>query len=323
LSRQGLRYDTPWREHSHRHLARQLLDGEAAPLERWLRARRGWDGDLLLSAEHFSRLIHGPEGLELLRHTDAAEGWQLHVISFIRPQAALINSYYAHTLARLYASLAFGDYVRLQCLGRWPQPRPVARRQWIRLQPLSLDLEERFAAVLAAAGRGQLRASFLPFPGGGVDPVQPLLQLLQIDPAGWRPPRWQDRNAPPGRRGLALALAVNKRLDGLGQRRNLLIQHHRLNHLAARIDTIAQRRGWIHERFDGWTPELRQIVAATYDEANQRFARQVWCGDWAANVPQVAAASADEQPGLVIDSELEQLADDLLRRWQRRHYRMD
>ncbi|MEB3265443.1 MAG: hypothetical protein VKN13_02390 [Cyanobacteriota bacterium] len=322
LLRQGLRYDTPWREHSHRHLARQLLAGGAAALEHWLRARRGWDGDVLLSAEHLSRLIHGPEGLELLRRIAADEGWQLHVISFIRPQAALINSYYAHTLARLYASLAFADYVRLQCLGHWPRPRPAARRQWIRLQPLSLDPEQRFAAVLAAAGRGELRASFLPFPGGGVDPVQPLLQQLRIDGAGWRPPRWQDRNAPPGRRGLALALAVNRRLDGLGQRRSDLIQHHRLNHLAARIGTIARHRGWIQERFDGWTPELRQLVAATYDVANQRFARQVWGGDWTMDGPPVVQVGTDVEPALVIDSELEQLADALLARWQRRHHRM-
>lgn len=321
LRRQGLRYDTPWGEHSHRHLARQLLAGDAAPLEQWLRARRGWSGDLLLSAEHFARLIHGREGLELLSSTAASEGWQLHVISFIRPQPALINSYYAHTLARLYASLTFGDYVRLQCEGRWPLPRPVARRQWIRLQPLSLDPQQRFAALLAAVGREDVRASFLPFPGRGVDPVQPLLQQLQIEAGGWRKPRWRDRNAPPGRRGLALALAVNQRLDRLGERRSVLIQRHRLNHLAARIGGIAHRRGWTEDRFDGWTPVLRQLVEATYGEANQRFARQVWSCDWACHWPQ-APADAPSQPNLVIDEALEQQADDLLQRWQRRHYPM-
>ncbi|MFN7230171.1 MAG: hypothetical protein ACK5UG_14055 [Synechococcaceae cyanobacterium] len=319
LLRQGLRYDTPWREQSHRHLARQLLGGAADPLARWLRDRRRWDGDLLLSAEHLSRLIHGSEGLELLRCTAAAEGWQLHVISFIRPQPALINSYYAHTLARLYASLSFADYVRLQCEGRWPQPRPAARRQWIRLQPLSLDPGERFAAVLAAAERGELRASFLPFPAAGIDPGQPLLDLLEIDRAGWCQPRWRDRNAPPGRRGLALALAVNRLLDGLAERRNVLIQHHRLNHLAARIGTIARRRGWIHERFDGWTAELLQLVHTTYGQANQRFARRVWAADWGDHWP--AAAGAGGEPGLAIDPELDREADALFRRWQRRHHR--
>jgi hypothetical protein len=316
LERLGLRYPTPWREHSHRHLARDLQAGRFQALERLLGQQRRWSGDLLLSAEHFAPLIRDPQALaRLLRH-GAAQGFALHVISFVRPQAELLNSFYAHGLGRLYGAPSFRAYVRAQLDGR--RLRGPARRRWIRHAPQLLDFEQRFAAPLAAEG---LRQSYLPFRPRRQDPFAQLLDLLELPPpvAGWRAAPAEQANEQLGRRGLGLAYLLNGELDRLPVRRNQLIAGHGLNRLVEQLRQLARQRGWVAERFDGWQGRLPALLQQRFGASNERFSQRVWGQDWGEVFPpgQSGVAGAAGQ-GLVLDQQLRDEARELFLTYRRR-----
>ena len=317
LERLGLRYPTPWREHSHRHLARDLQAGRFQALERLLGQQRRWSGDLLLSAEHFAPLIRDPQALaRLLRH-GAAQGFALHVISFVRPQAELLNSFYAHGLGRLYGAPSFRAYVRAQLDGR--RLRGPARRRWIRHAPQLLDFEQRFAAPLAAEG---LRQSYLPFRPRRQDPFAQLLDLLELPPpvAGWRAAPAEQANEQLGRRGLGLAYLLNGELDRLPERRNQLIAGHGLNRLVEQLRQLARQRGWVAERFDGWQGRLPALLQQRFGASNERFAQRVWGQDWGEVFPpgQSGVAGVAAGQGLVLDQQLRDEARELFLAYRRR-----
>lgn len=317
LERLGLRYPTPWREHSHRHLARDLQAGRFQALERLLGQQRRWSGDLLLSAEHFAPLIRDPQALaRLLRH-GAAQGFALHVISFVRPQAELLNSFYAHGLGRLYGAPSFRAYVRAQLDGR--RLRGPARRRWIRHAPQLLDFEQRFAAPLAAEG---LRQSYLPFRPRRQDPFAQLLDLLELPPpvAGWRAAPAEQANEQLGRRGLGLAYLLNGELDRLPERRNQLIAGHGLNRLVEQLRQLARQRGWVAERFDGWQGRLPALLQQRFGASNERFSQRVWGQDWGEVFPpgQSGVAGVAAGQGLVLDQQLRDEARELFLAYRRR-----
>ena len=317
LERLGLRYPTPWREHSHRHLARDLQAGRFQALERLLGQQRRWSGDLLLSAEHFAPLIRDPQALaRLLRH-GAAQGFALHVISFVRPQAELLNSFYAHGLGRLYGAPSFRAYVRAQLDGR--RLRGPARRRWIRHAPQLLDFEQRFAAPLAAEG---LRQSYLPFRPRRQDPFAQLLDLLELPPpvAGWRAAPAEQANEQLGRRGLGLAYLLNGELDRLPVRRNQLIAGHGLNRLVEQLRQLARQRGWVAERFDGWQGRLPALLQQRFGASNERFSQRVWGQDWGEVFPpgQSGVAGVAAGQGLVLDQQLRDEARELFLAYRRR-----
>jgi hypothetical protein len=317
LERLGLRYPTPWREHSHRHLARDLQAGRFQALERLLGQQRRWSGDLLLSAEHFAPLIRDPQALaRLLRH-GAAQGFALHVISFVRPQAELLNSFYAHGLGRLYGAPSFRAYVRAQLEGR--RLRGPVRRRWIRHAPQLLDFEQRFAAPLAAEG---LRQSYLPFRPRRQDPFAQLLDLLELPPpvAGWRAAPAEQANEQLGRRGLGLAYLLNGELDRLPVRRNQLIAGHGLNRLVEQLRQLARQRGWVAERFDGWQGRLPALLQQRFGASNERFSQRVWGQDWGEVFPpgQSGVAGVAAGQGLVLDQQLRDEARELFLAYRRR-----
>ncbi|MCP9928295.1 hypothetical protein [Cyanobium sp. CH-040] len=315
LERHGLRYPTPWGEHSHRHLARDLQAGHFGALEQFLLQQRRWSGDLLLSAEHFAPLLASPEALAALRTTAAAGGFDLHVISYVRPQSGLLDSCYGHRLARLYGAPGFPAYVRAQLAGRRLSGRH--RRRWIRMGPLALDFERRFAPLLADTG---LRSNFLPYRSRQQDPFAQLLELLALPQGDWRPAPPSQANEQLGRRGLGLAYLVNRELDTLPIRRNRLIAEHGLNRLVERIRARTRERGWVNDRFSGWGGRLPALLQQQLGASNDRFARHVWGRSWEQVFgPAAAPADAAEAPrGLLLDQELEEEARALVRAYRRR-----
>jgi hypothetical protein len=315
LERYGLRYPTPWGEHSHRHLARDLQAGRFETLERLLARQRRWSGDLLLSAEHFVPLLSSPEALVALRTTAAAAGFALHVISYVRPQAGLLDSCYGHRLSRLYGAPAFPAYARAQLTGR--RLRGRHRRRWIRMGPLALDFERRFAPLLADTG---LRSNFLPYRSRQQDPFAQLLELLALPQGDWRPAPPSQANEQLGRRGLGLAYLVNRELDTLPIRRNRLIAEHGLNRLVERIRSRARARGWVDDRFSGWRGRLPALLQERLGASNDAFALRVWGRSWEQVFgPAGAPSAAAEAPrGLLLDEELRDEAQALVRDYRRR-----
>jgi hypothetical protein len=316
LERAGLRYPTPWREQSHRHLARALQAGRFEALERLLSQQRRWSGDLLLSAEHFMPLLERPRALERLRLGAAAHGYRLQVISVVRPQEELLNSFYAHALGRLYGSPDFPAYVRAQLAGR--RVRAAGRGRWIHMAPLALDLEQRFAPLLAAGG---VAAAFLPYRPLRGDLYGQLMAALDLPAGPWRPAAPGKANEQLGRRGLGVAYRINQRLDGLPLRRNHLIADHGLNRLVERLRARALERGWVQERFSGWEGGLLGRVRQRYAAANERFAARVWGQPWTACFADPAtspSSSAAVPAALVLDGEVEQEAERLFGQYQRR-----
>jgi hypothetical protein len=315
LERAGLRYPTPWREHSHRQLARELQAGRFEALERLFDQQRRWSGDLLLSAEHFAPLLERPVALERLGQAAAARGYRLQVISVVRPQEELLTSFYAHALGRLYGSPDFRAYVRAQLAGR--RVRAAGRHRWIRMAPLGLDLELRFAPLLAAAG---VAAVFLPYRPLRGDLFGELMAALALPAGPWRPPPPGQANEQLGRRGLGVAYRINQRLDGLPLRRNRLIAGHGLNRLVERLRGRALERGWVEERFSGWEGGLLARVRQRYAAANERFAARVWGQPWGACFGGAAPPGPGAAPaaGLVLDGEVEREAERLFSQYERR-----
>lgn len=312
LERLGLRYPTPWRELSHRHLARALRAGRLEALDQLLRRQDRWSGDLLLSAEHFVPLLARPPALEQLRAGAEARGFGLHVISVVRPQEGLLNSFYGHALGRLYGSPSFPAYVRAQLAGR--RLRGAARRRWIRMAPLTLDFEQRFAPLLAA---GAVRATFLPFHPRRSDPFEQLIEAVGLPAGAWAPAPADQANEQLGRRGLGLAFLLNQRLDELPLRRNRLIAAHGLNRLVEQVRARARQRGWVQERFSGWNDPLLQRVRQRYGAANERFAARVWGQPWAACFDD-PDRPAGPDAGLVLEPDLRREADQLFEGYRRR-----
>ncbi|MFM7085442.1 MAG: hypothetical protein ACKOXO_00365 [Cyanobium sp.] len=312
LEARGLRYPTPWREASHRHLARQLQAGRLEVLELLLLRQRHWSGQVLLSAEHFAPLLSDPEALGGLAAVSRRSGFALHVISFVRPQAELLDSFYAHGLARLYGGPTFAAYVRAQLAGR--RPRSPARRRWMRMAPLALDYDRRFAPLLAA---GAPRSSFLPFRPRRCDPFPQLLQVLGLAEGDWRQAPADQANEQLGRRGLGLAFLLNQNLDGLSLPRQRLIADHGLNRLVERIRRLARRQGWVEDRFSGWQQPLRERLQRQLGASNDRFARRVWEQGWQEVFP-AAPQVGDGQGALPLDAELQELAASLFRAYRSR-----
>jgi hypothetical protein len=293
-----------------------LQAGRFQALERLLSQQRRWSGDLLLSAEHFVPLICDPQALAGLRRHCTAQGFDLHVISFVRPQADLLNSLYAHGLGRLYGAPSFRTYVRAQLDGR--RLRGPVRRRWIHQAPQLLNFEQRFAALLAADG---LRQSFLPFRPGQQDPFSQLIALLElpVPVAGWRAAPADQANEQLGRRGLGLAYLLNGELDRLPVRRNQLIAGHGLNRLVERLRQLARQRGWVAERFDGWQGRLPALLQQRLAASNSRFAERVWGQGWEAVFPAgQPGAQAAATKGLVLDEDLHDQAHALFLAYRRR-----
>ena len=310
LERQGLRYPTPWREQSHRQLARALQAGRFEALEQLLARQGAWEGDLLLSAEHFAPLVSDAAALARLQRLSGDAGFALHVLSFVRPQAELLNSFYAHGLGRLYGAPSFAAYVRAQLVGR--RLRGPARRRWIRMAPLVLDPEQRFAALVEQPG---LRASFLPLVPRRCDPFEQLLEQLGLCGDRWRPAPARQANEQLGRRGLGLACLLNRELDSLPLRRDRLIAEHGLNRLVEQIRALARRRGWVEERFNGWQPRSLRRLEEGLGPANERFAQRVWGCRWGEVFP---AQAPQPDRGLVLDQELRDEARALFLAYRRR-----
>lgn len=310
LERQGLRYPTPWGEHSHRQLARALQAGRFEALERLLARHRQWAGDLLLSAEHFVPIVSGSETLTALQRVCSEAGYGLHVISVVRPQAELLNSFYAHGLGRLYGAPSFQAYARAQLAGR--RLRGPSRRRWIRMAPVALDVERRFAPLLA---QPQLRSSFLPLAPRHRDPFEQLLELLGLSPGDWLAAPPSQANEQLGRRGLGLAYLLNGELDTLPLRRDRLIAEHRLNRLVDQLRDLARRRGWVSERFSGWRRRTLRRLEEQLGPGNERFAQRVWGCSWQELfVPEAFAADR----GLLLDQELRDEARELFLAYRRR-----
>jgi hypothetical protein len=315
LEAHGLRYPTPWGEHSHRHLARQLQAGQMAALEQLFAQQRRWSGDLLLSAEHFAPLVADAAALAGLRRLCAHAGYALRVISYVRPQAQLLDSFYAHGLARLYGTPGFTAYVKAQLAGR--RLRGPASRRWIRLAPLALDLEQRFAPLLAADAPP---SRFLPFMPRRLDPFDQLIGELGLPCQAWHAAAARQANEQLGRRGLGLAYLLNAELDALPLKRNRLIAEHGLNRLVERIRALARRRGWVTDRFSGWQgARLPALLQERLGPGNERFARRVWGVGWEERFGPVAAADGgDTARGLMIDQELRDQARELFLAYRRR-----
>jgi hypothetical protein len=206
--------------------------------------------------------------------------------------------------------------VRAQLDGR--RLRGPARRRWIRQAPQLLNLEQRFAALLAADG---LRQSFLPFRPGQQDPFSQLIELLELPPPalGWRAAPADQANEQLGRRGLGLAYLLNGELDRLPARRNQLIAGHGLNRLVEQIRQLARQRGWVAERFDGWQGRLPALLQQRLAASNSRFAQRVWGQSWeevfAAGQPGAAQAAVK---GLVLDEDLRDEARELFQAYRQR-----
>lgn len=311
LEAQGLRYPIPFGEHSHRHLARALKAGAFHPLEHLLERQARWSGDLLLSAEHFIPLVSDAEALATLHALCDRHGFALHVICFVRPQAGLLNSFYAHGLGRLYGTPTFSAYVRAQLAGR--RLKGEAQRRWIRMGPLELDFERRFAPLLAEDAPA---ASFLPFRPRLQDPFAQLQDLLGLSAGPWRDAPADQANEQLGRRGLGLAFLLNRQLDALPVRRQVLIARHGLNRLVERLRVQARRRGWVEERFNGWNGALIEELSQALAASNAGFAQRVWGQSWEQIFPDAFALETGAGD-LVLEEPLHQEADALFVAYRR------
>lgn len=211
----------------HKPLAEDLGSRELAVWRRFLQNVPKEEAQVLISAEQFTQPLARPRIFRRLQRLLAEHGFRLRIVVFLRDQPDYMNARFVHSTRRLYHCQPFESYVEQQ----------------LNEGELIYNYSRLFARLLDAAA---IETCFLPFASGLGDPYERLMQSQGwCSPQPWRPADPSQGNIQPGCRGVWLAQAVMRQM----QERHGSWEH--LLKASATIRQIAEREGWIAERYQG------------------------------------------------------------------------
>jgi hypothetical protein len=247
----------------HKPLAHALAKADWPQWTRFLRSLPPTGELVLVSGEQFTQPLANSRCHRALSDLLEAQGFQLHVLLFLRDQPDYINARFVHSTRRLYHHQSFDDYVATQ----------LAERRHI------YDYNHLFADLIRDS---RIRCTFLPYGSSWGDPFDRLLTSLGHSPpvGGWCPADPSKGNVQPGCEGVWLAQRIGERLAELG------IEGRSLANTGAVVRRIAEREGWQHDRYCGFDAPSAAVVAAHYASANDAFAQQVWGCPWRQQMPE-------------------------------------
>lgn len=257
LARQGIIYRYP-EDNGLRH--KPLA--KAAQLGRWNYWNQYLDdldrdnSNLLISAEQFCRLLCERKKLKKISSLLLARGYRLHALVFIRPQLDYMNSMYTYTLRRFYHDTPFPDYIHKH------------------LSPDSpgiYDYNRLFKPLLKSSAA----STFLPFSRSYGDPFMQLIQAIGLDPTkSYRSAASGTENVQAGTKGVWLSRLVFQRLQALGFNGKML------QNAAKVVVKVARQKGWLQDRYYGFSEELATCTLDYFREGNDQFSRKVWSKPW-------------------------------------------
>ena len=227
---------------------------------------------LLLSAEQFAVPLTDANCIKQLEEIADAEGYDLHIVIFIRSQLDYINSRYIYSLRRFYHHQTFEEFVDDALQGKLQSERPkrgnIERRQDV------FDFWSYFQPLLKAKEKG-LKVSFLPFRQHGQDPFEQFILALNL-PAElqWRTCSQRHYNRSPGTRGVWLARVLSQLLSEND------ISPKDIEDSSQIILKEERRRFWRDPKFWGYSRKLSKKVTQYFETNNEKFAQAAWKSSW-------------------------------------------
>ena len=226
----------------------------------------------LLSAEQFAVPLTDPECIQQLEAMAHEEGYELHIVIFIRSQLDYINSRYIYSLRRFYHHQTFEQFVGDALEGRLQNER--AKRGRIERRQDVFDFWNYFQPLLQAKSKG-LKVSFLPFRQQGLDPFEQFIRTINL-PADlpWKSCPQRHYNRSPGTRGVWLARLLSQLLEENG------ISPKAIEDSSQIILKEERRRLWRDPSFWGYSRKLSKKVTRHFEKNNAKFAQVAWNCSW-------------------------------------------
>ena len=211
---------------------------------------------VIVSDERLTKVLTQQELLEGLLYAVKRSDFRLRVVFFLRDQPDYINSLYVQEIKRLYHAQDIQRYSK-RCMRK---------------------LSDRFNYNLMFSdliNRPKLRAQFIPFGVGGVDPFDSLMDSQGWrSKQGWKPASAGIINDQPGVRGVWLARQVRKRLEEI----NADCKHVRGQ--SRFVDKYVRANMWHKEKYYGFDQDRVNIIRSFYKNDNDQFAQKVWGKNW-------------------------------------------
>ena len=216
--------------------------------------------EVLISAEQFGTRMAHPRYLESVCSYCKTLGYDLHIIAYIRPQAALLNSLYAQNAKNWRPLPVFQQFLQRE--------RHSGRH----------DNNLLFESLLA---RSDVRFTPRPFSRqllqrGITADMCEILGLPRDVTAGFLPPEMV--NVAPGPKTVEAFLRLRRRtateIPG--------IDPDKMTALTWPIIRSAGALGWNDEKFWGITPSEHAGLVSDFDKSNDSFAGRVWAKPWRA-----------------------------------------
>ena len=226
----------------------------------------------LLSAEQFAVPLTDSKCIRQLEALADAEGYELHIVIFIRSQLDYINSRYIYSLRRFYHHQTFEQFVDDALQGKLQNEKP--KRGKIKRRQDVFDFWTYFQPLLKAKARG-LKVSFLPFRQGGIDPFEQFIHTINLSTTlPWKSCPQKHYNRSPGTRGVWLARVLSQLL-----RENNIAPKSIGNSSQIILNEEHQRR-WNDPSFWGYSRKLAKKVTRHFEANNARFAQAAWNCSW-------------------------------------------
>ena len=218
----------------------------------------GRPGRVLISAEQFAKRLVRPQYLAAVEDYFHDLGYGIHVIAYVRPQPALINS-------------LFAQHVKF-----WRLMPTIEEFMLQEVQSGRLDYMKLFAALRASKSA---RLTLRPFnrglrEHGIVADICGVLGLSPQEPAGTFTP---DRvNVLPGPK----TLNAFRRLRLRGTTEIPHIDWERMQALTWPIISSAGALGWNNRKYRGIAPSGHAIIESLFYESNDQLAQLTWGKSW-------------------------------------------
>lgn len=254
----------------HHHLAWSLISPSryAGAKNPWTALRAELDEVdapvVMLSSEVFSRVASKSDGATRVEAAVREICDSVTIVYFVRNQLSLLNSLYGQRIKSFKMVHTFDRHTAIY------RGRRLFNYETL-LKPWYTNDALHFTA--------------LPFTGSrDVDPLEQLLKIAGVHAKPAAPVNEEDDvNSSLGPVGIEAARLLGTYLRGL-------FPDFDPDELAAKklyrlSSSRAASNGWCDESFWGWTRESAEEIVAFFEQANERFAHDVWGTDWTISMP--------------------------------------
>ncbi|MGQ0486529.1 MAG: hypothetical protein ACT4SY_14400 [Hyphomicrobiales bacterium] len=218
----------------------------------------GYPRQVLISTEDFSPKFGRPPFLHNLARFCIALGYAPHVVVYVRPQAAAINSLFTQRVKNWRAVAPFHEYFRAQLAAPLSQfPHLFA----------ALRADRRFRLTVRPYSRQIITTGL----------IGDFLTVLGLPPDDPRLTHSSDPvNVAPGPKTVAAFVQIRRRLA----EQEPMLDPAILRVLTRPLIAAAGQHGWNDTKFDGIDENRLRHAHHRFAASNQDFAQAVWRKSW-------------------------------------------